>query len=1198
MSFSHSAGGTLALPSPTHAHHMDVTSAVRSLRRSISKSPSKLLSRTNSQSSDSSRQASPQSPCRRRFGSTPSRPSLSPSHPQTAPPAVTSAHAAAATNPPSTFTPLRPSVRLSLRSAKSAKTSSPSRPLTRARHSPKSPLKRALGVVPDSGNASHLASPWCSPSPGQENGRGSSLGATTPKLKHVGKSNRHSVHLDVSGAASQYSFLNALDSTDSYMVPTTGALKRSDATMNLDHPNQGSPVAKRRSLHGISSIGQAQELEDDLGSSLAASQSFEIHEDSPSDEYELTGAPDLITGPGDDGPPSPAAAQRDLLASPSPASNMPKRSSSLRRSTLQQRHGEKGSLGRRNGERQLAQMTPETSTPPRNRPRLSTDHFMPPPAGRDGSPFSTAPTLSHPSVHATEAKGHHQPHPLSKTLTTSTSGNSLNEEAFASAPSADRAPPDKSKPHPFSRSLPVNAARPAARPAHEHHFRGVATPNHSRLWVGAFHSTGLVSKVNRNPEEDEKKIAPPDTPCKKHANPFATFPPPAGSALKRKGHNRNSFAGVPSTPFGRTPGRGAETLGAPGKGLSIFQRGSALNHSRRGSVLGLDIDSDDRMLFGESGELFGNLLDGDAPPTPTKNVLSPSLSNLSEQSLESPSANRTFSLPPLSTVKPEPAWRDASSTRSDPLGRPKERDDDAMLQGAGGRAAIAAAAAALDRQPSPTPCLAPRSSFGRSRLVKGLNAPSPLAPQSPRLTIPRSENAFSKLASADAAGSTADGRRTPQTPLESMLPLDTSRLSISQAPDGLGESNRPPPVTPTAGRDLRSSTSSFVTPVNARTSSLDVDISLSSRFDKIEHVGKGEFSTVYRVTRLEMGGASGFGSVTPSDDALSLSPTRGQHVYAVKKSRHPYTGQRDREIKLREVAVLRSLTHAEHVVRYVDSWEYDFHLYIQTEFCEEGTLAQFLGKVGRGGRLDDFRIFKILQDLCLGLKEIHHAGFMHLDMKPANILISFEGALKIGDFGLAQFCLSSSEDVDVEGDREYMAPEMLEGRAGPPADIFSLGLMTLEAAANVVLPENGPTWVALRSGDLSEVPSLTWTPSIEVPRDATGQPPPDSSDELKSESPTTGRMLGYIKRSELHQPPDFMVESFHPSSLDSIVRWMTAEIPDERPLVDDVLELEGLRWVTEHRNAPATVYEGSWGPAETFAVSIAGDDSDTEMTDV
>lgn len=223
---------------------------------------------------------------------------------------------------------------------------------------------------------------------------------------------------------------------------------------------------------------------------------------------------------------------------------------------------------------------------------------------------------------------------------------------------------------------------------------------------------------------------------------------------------------------------------------------------------------------------------------------------------------------------------------------------------------------------------------------------------------------------------------------------------------------------------------------------------------------------------------------------------------------------------------------------------------------------------------------------------------MHLDMKPANILINFEGALKIGDFGLAQPC-SSTEGADVEGDREYMAPEMLRGRAGPAADVFSLGLMTLEAAANVVLPDNGPTWIALRSGDLSEVPSLTWTPSASIQRDAAGHPAETTlSDEIQGGSAhNPGDLFGSFKRSELQQPPDFMVDPFHGSSLDSIVRWMTAQEPSERPLVQQVLDLEGLRWVAEHRNAPATVYEGSWGPAEIMSVSIAMD-GDTEMTDV
>ena len=215
-------------------------------------------------------------------------------------------------------------------------------------------------------------------------------------------------------------------------------------------------------------------------------------------------------------------------------------------------------------------------------------------------------------------------------------------------------------------------------------------------------------------------------------------------------------------------------------------------------------------------------------------------------------------------------------------------------------------------------------------------------------------------------------------------------------------------------------------------------------------------------------------------------------------------------------------------------------------------------------------------------------------MKPANILITFEGNLKIGDFGLAQSC-TSSEGVDVEGDREYMAPEMLKGMAGKPADVFSLGLMTLETAANVVLPDNGPTWIALRSGDLSEVPSLTWNPSSGVDRDSTNTTTFCRSH--RGSSYDAGNLFGSLKRSELQQPPDFMINSFNPNSLDAIVKLMTAQEPLNRPSVDQILDMEGVRWVAERRNAPATVYEGNWGPADLIPVSIAVDD-DTEMTDV
>jgi mitosis inhibitor protein kinase SWE1 len=90
-----------------------------------------------------------------------------------------------------------------------------------------------------------------------------------------------------------------------------------------------------------------------------------------------------------------------------------------------------------------------------------------------------------------------------------------------------------------------------------------------------------------------------------------------------------------------------------------------------------------------------------------------------------------------------------------------------------------------------------------------------------------------------------------------------------------------------------------------------------------------------------------------------------------------------------------------------------------------------------------------------GIHHIHTNGVVHFDIKPANILISSAGSLKIGDFGLASRyprvtpdeILEGSglggssipykdEKLEREGDRVYMPPEMLRGIFVMAADIF------------------------------------------------------------------------------------------------------------------------------------------------------------------
>jgi mitosis inhibitor protein kinase SWE1 len=238
-------------------------------------------------------------------------------------------------------------------------------------------------------------------------------------------------------------------------------------------------------------------------------------------------------------------------------------------------------------------------------------------------------------------------------------------------------------------------------------------------------------------------------------------------------------------------------------------------------------------------------------------------------------------------------------------------------------------------------------------------------------------------------------------------------------------------------------------------------------------------------------------------------------------------------------------------------------------------------------------------------------GFIHLDLKPANVLITFEGVLKIGDFGMA-VNWPAQPGIDGEGDREYIGPEILMGQFDKPADIFALGLIMLEIAGNVMLPDNGASWQRLRTGDMSDVPSLTWSSEdSKIFRDSSGKPLSDkeSLEEFYG-SDSGGEDFGspnfhrrrregqkkshfQLRRSgELAEPPAFMIDAKNQEALDGIVRWMISPRASDRPVVDQILRTAGVQWAEVRRRAGATIYEGNWGPAD----EVLADDA--EMIDV
>ncbi|KAJ7072194.1 kinase-like domain-containing protein [Mycena amicta] len=226
-------------------------------------------------------------------------------------------------------------------------------------------------------------------------------------------------------------------------------------------------------------------------------------------------------------------------------------------------------------------------------------------------------------------------------------------------------------------------------------------------------------------------------------------------------------------------------------------------------------------------------------------------------------------------------------------------------------------------------------------------------------------------------------------------------------------------------------------------------------FEEMDELGSGEFGKVIKVR-----------SRTPHME------------YAVKKSKR-FEGVRHRLRLREEVEILQHLTCGgvqPNVLTFVDSWEEGDVLYIQTELCELGNFAHFLWEYGRVfPRLDEARIWKILVDLSNGLRFIHAANVIHLDLKPSNIFVTGERRLKIGDFGMAsmwprrQHLETESVGFEREGDKMYLAPEVLQGRYGKAADVFSFGMTMLETASNIVVPDQGDSWLQLRREDFSQI---------------------------------------------------------------------------------------------------------------------------------
>jgi serine/threonine-protein kinase len=130
-------------------------------------------------------------------------------------------------------------------------------------------------------------------------------------------------------------------------------------------------------------------------------------------------------------------------------------------------------------------------------------------------------------------------------------------------------------------------------------------------------------------------------------------------------------------------------------------------------------------------------------------------------------------------------------------------------------------------------------------------------------------------------------------------------------------------------------------------------------------------------------------------------------------------------------------------------------------------------QVLRHGPLDEIRAASVLSQAALGLAYAHGQGLVHRDVKPANLLVTPEGHVRVLDLGLAGSVLEaeSTRLGRVVGTMDFMAPEQIRSPdgVGPSADIYSLGC-TLYFALTGEVPFPGGTRQEKAQRQLKEEP--------------------------------------------------------------------------------------------------------------------------------
>ena len=218
--------------------------------------------------------------------------------------------------------------------------------------------------------------------------------------------------------------------------------------------------------------------------------------------------------------------------------------------------------------------------------------------------------------------------------------------------------------------------------------------------------------------------------------------------------------------------------------------------------------------------------------------------------------------------------------------------------------------------------------------------------------------------------------------------------------------------------------------------------------------------TTQQVTRLgkyELIAPIGKGGMAQVFLARQTGPLAFEKIVVVKSIHDALTSSSEFVEMLLDEARVAALIKHPNVVDIYDLGQADGKYFIAMEYISGRPLSKMLGRAkGTANYLEALGVAHIVAEAADGLHAAHSLrslsgdllNLVHRDVTPGNIMIAYDGGVKLVDFGVAKSLgnMNSTQVGQLKGKMGYLSPEQINGQhVSPQTDVFSLGIVLWES---------------------------------------------------------------------------------------------------------------------------------------------------------